>query len=628
MKKFSLIKIVSLLLIASLFFSLSGCSLKKTEESSANKGDIKKYHEEISEVCQSISNLKKSEDYVNKDVDAKTDMVLKEIKRLAKDKKIKSDSIYCDEKNHVITFEYSDGTLGCDIVGGFDKDTNFPGEPSEVIMNDRVYPASGEGRKTNALILETNTLDGFKKGFLKCREIAEKWSKAGINTKIDETVTLDDIANLKGYEFVYFHMHGFYGRYSLKSFDYLPCVCLTQMMDNELFVKYYDDLHANKAVGIATDDTVFITPYFFKTHYSSGSLSDTIFYFGTCQQMGANGSKKVFTLFEALGDLSVSACVAYYNSVLTLYDLELVDTFMGNLILGKTAKKSLEDAQADLGYYDVDWYNKNALGPCSEHEKAYAMLLSAKNATLKWEGEASETTIPTSETPETTGTSESSSGEASNTTSAAKVTVKVTDAVKKKVKYGDSKTYYRIPKVAISGKKMDSVNSKIKKELSKAYSSDWYEMGYQYYIDDKIVSIIVQIESTEVGTDFACKAYNISIETGKLISDGDVLKLYGTTKSKFFSSVKKCINKFGGGTKEASNKERKYCIKKNLKRASYKYVDPYINKNGHLCFVGNFYWMNLEEGDYNKSKFAFDTTTNKEIVNPGGLHDEFRKKYK
>ena len=615
MKKFSLIKIVSLLLIASLFFSLSGCSLKKTEESSANEGDIKKYHEEISEVCQSISNLKKSEDYVNKDVDAKTDMVLKEIKKLAKDKKIKSDSIYCDEKNHVITFEYSDGTLGCDIVGGFDKDTNFPGEPSKVIMNDRVYPASGEGRKTNALILETNTLDGFKKGFLKCREIAEKWSKAGINTKIDETVTLDDIANLKGYEFVYFHMHGFYGRYSLKSFDYLPCVCLTQMMDNELFVKYYDDLHANKAVGIATDDTVFITPYFFKTHYSSGSLSDTIFYFGTCQQMGANGSKKVFTLFEALGDLSVSACVAYYNSVLTLYDLELVDTFMGNLILGKTAKKSLEDAQADLGYYDVDWYNKNALGPCPEREKAYAMLLSAKNATLKWEGEVTATPTPTPEpsySSELPGTSET-------TVPVVRPTVKVSDAVKKKVKNGDSKQYYRIPKVTISGKNMNSVNKKIKKTLAKAYSNDWYEMGYSSYIDDKIVSIVVQVQHTNWGTEFDCRAFNISVATGKLISDGAVLKLYGTSKSKFISAVKKSIKKFGGGTSEASNKERKTCIKKNLKRASYKYVDPYINKNGHLCFVGNFYWMNIEAGDYNKSRFAFDTKTNKEIYDPGGL---------
>lgn len=619
MKKLSVVRLVCLLLLITISLSFSGCFLKRTEESSSGYVDNKKNYEEISEVCQSITVLKNSDDFKNHDIDTKTDMVLEEIEKQAKEKRIMSDSIYCDEKNHYITFEFSSGALGCDIVGGFDEKIKSPGLVPTRALNDIDYPASGGGRKADALILNaTNDIEDFS---FDCSVLAKSWSDAGINTKIDNAVTLDDLTKLKGYEFVYFSMHGSY-LYSREfnelkyawEHDWKPFIHLEQIHTEEIDAAYLQDIYVEKTVRIAADGHYYISPEFFERHYSAGSLSGSIFFFGSCQLMGANGSEISTSMEEVFSKLSLAVFVAYYNSVFSDYDFDIVNMFMYNLILGETAKESLADAQNGAGKTDVDWY-KERYSKSPDHAPAYPLLRGNENATLKWEGEVTATPTPTPEpsySSELPGTSET-------TVPVVRPTVKVSDAVKKKVKNGDSKQYYRIPKVTISGKNMNSVNKKIKKTLAKAYSNDWYEMGYSSYIDDKIVSIVVQVQHTNWGTEFDCRAFNISVATGKLISDGAVLKLYGTSKSKFISAVKKSIKKFGGGTSEASNKERKTCIKKNLKRASYKYVDPYINKNGHLCFVGNFYWMNIEAGDYNKSRFAFDTKTNKEIYDPGGL---------
>ena len=47
--------------------------------------------------------------------------------------------------------------------------------------------------------------------------------------------------------------------------------------------------------------------------------------------------------------------------------------------------------------------------------------------------------------------------------------------------------------------------------------------------------------------------------------------------------------------------------KKNLKRVSYKYLAPYVSKNGHLCFIGyvNYY------GGAEKGYRLFDATSKK-----------------
>ncbi len=159
--------------------------------------------------------------------------------------------------------------------------------------------------------------------------------------------------------------------------------------------------------------------------------------------------------------------------------------------------------------------------------------------------------------------------------------VKVTDAINKTYKddpaTGSTGTHrYKVPKVTITGKNMESINSKILKDVEK-YSTK-YEVGYSYYTDGDIVSIIVHVnetgEDSPVGYNLV---YNISVKTGELMSDSEVVKLWGSTEKKFFDIVKtlyKNLDKQFG---------QNYIVNNNT--VSYKYIDPYIGKNGHLCFT-------------------------------------------
>ena len=165
--------------------------------------------------------------------------------------------------------------------------------------------------------------------------------------------------------------------------------------------------------------------------------------------------------------------------------------------------------------------------------------------------------------------------------------ITVTDAVDESFDVSGYKCAYKIPKVTIPGKNTDAVNSKIKKELTK-YSREGdepYQLTYTYYIDEKIVSVLVNYQNSVIDADYGYLAYNVAVSSGELIKDEDVVKLYGITDDKFFMMVRSTYEKAGGISTEVGP-EAEECVKQNLKRVSYKYIDPYFGRNGHLCFVG------------------------------------------
>lgn len=188
--------------------------------------------------------------------------------------------------------------------------------------------------------------------------------------------------------------------------------------------------------------------------------------------------------------------------------------------------------------------------------------------------------------------------------------VKVTTAISKTSSFGGSKHAYKIPKVSISGKNTSSANNKMKKELSKFATSGAHarEITYTYHVTGKVVSILVHISNHDTDSYDNYKAYNISIKTGKLMSDKAVVKAAGSSTRRFFAKVKTTYKNFGGGS-SAPSADAKKCRKKNLKRVSYKYIDPYIGKSGHLCFIGyvDFY------GGSGSGRRIFDSVKKKSI---------------
>ena len=180
----------------------------------------------------------------------------------------------------------------------------------------------------------------------------------------------------------------------------------------------------------------------------------------------------------------------------------------------------------------------------------------------------------------------------SNSTTTPKPTskpkVKVSTAVNKESVISGKKYPYKIPKVSITGKNTDAANKKIKSDLSKydVKGSGAREITYSYHVTSKLVSILVCISDHKADTSDSFKVYNIAISSGKIVKDSTAVKLAGSTSRKFYAKVKATYKNYKGGSSVPAADAKK--IKKaNLKRASYKYVDPYIGKNGHLCFVGS-----------------------------------------
>lgn len=170
----------------------------------------------------------------------------------------------------------------------------------------------------------------------------------------------------------------------------------------------------------------------------------------------------------------------------------------------------------------------------------------------------------------------------------AKPKVKVTTAISKNSVIAGKNHPYKIPKVSISGKNTNAANKKMKSELSKfeLKGANAREITYTYHVTNKLVSILVHISNHETDSYDNYKVYNIAISSGKIVKNSKVVKLAGFSTKKFYSMVKRTFKFYKGGSSVPAADSKKI-IKANLKRVSYKYVEPYIGKNGNLCFVGN-----------------------------------------
>ena len=202
----------------------------------------------------------------------------------------------------------------------------------------------------------------------------------------------------------------------------------------------------------------------------------------------------------------------------------------------------------------------------------------------------------------------------SNSTTAPKPTskpkVRVSTAVDKISVIAGKKHPYKIPRVSISNKNTNAVNKKIKSELEKfdLKGANAREITYSYSVNDKLVSILVHISSNDTKPYDNYKVYNISISSGKLVKDSTAVKLAGSSHKKFYAKVKATYKNYKGGASVPASDAKKI-RKSNLKRTSYKYVDPYLGKNGHLCFVGSV----KVYGGTGTAKVLFDTVKKNSI---------------
>lgn len=174
---------------------------------------------------------------------------------------------------------------------------------------------------------------------------------------------------------------------------------------------------------------------------------------------------------------------------------------------------------------------------------------------------------------------------------------------------------YKIPKININSsyatKINNEINEKITSEAKKIISeinngmSSWiYNIFYKYYINDNILSVI--IESDYDANDIkAYFVYNIDINTGKNISNEEIINKKGMTKKQFedrlTNAVKdEFVNGYGAindwlNTQDAAENESKALYQEQYNRtisASNCNSDTqmmYLDKNGEINVVAKIY---------------------------------------
>ena len=173
----------------------------------------------------------------------------------------------------------------------------------------------------------------------------------------------------------------------------------------------------------------------------------------------------------------------------------------------------------------------------------------------------------------------------------AETRIEITDAANRSFEIAGDKYNFKIPQVTISGVNTDAANAAIKAEIEKDFCDpecpEAFDSNYEYYVGNKTASIVVSNMDLQGGEFIYVKVFNIDINTGKLLSGSEVVKMAGMTDDEFFKNLKTIFTKFDNAEiKRCNSKFEKNYIKENLKKISYKYVQPYFGKDGKLCFIG------------------------------------------
>lgn len=144
----------------------------------------------------------------------------------------------------------------------------------------------------------------------------------------------------------------------------------------------------------------------------------------------------------------------------------------------------------------------------------------------------------------------------------------------------NKKTSTEVPKINIKSSKIDKVNKDIYKKMGSFLGKDTNTSSYSYEINGDILSLVIEMidYNTDYTPEFRFKTYNINLNTLELMSDKDLLELYGVKEKDVEKSIK---NKF------------KYFYKDELKKG---YLDK--NECPYECFLNwrnvNNYMDNLE----------------------------------
>jgi len=136
---------------------------------------------------------------------------------------------------------------------------------------------------------------------------------------------------------------------------------------------------------------------------------------------------------------------------------------------------------------------------------------------------------------------------------------------------------------------------------------------YKYYIGADYVSVMIGRDSDNLGRGRYYEVFNISSETGKLLSKEEFLRTIGQDHNGFNNLVKDSLSKLMSGdgaslfkTYKLNNGKKIDPRKENLEESSIESAVPFVSPDGHLCFN---YLLSVDWGVFRYEYISVDTVT-------------------
>ena len=307
-----------------------------------------------------VTALTDSEAYADMTTAQREEAALQQLDELTQQGLVAKGSVYADTENGMVSFAYPCGVLGGILLTDpeDEDDTTFSGPEMDADALEQVQLAA-----ENSLVGKAAIYYAFDNGVNSSRYpyysyMKEYWSAAGLETNLDQNVTVSDLRGMAQYDLCVLSAHGAYYTYQYgwlwKRQTTAPVVLLLEKSDLWSDLRYGMDLLSHRVIKV--NGMYAVTGDFFRAAYRGGKLNGTIVMSETCEFYGRSGHVDT-ALADGLLAGGAEAVVGFVNNVYTVYSRSILWAMTNRLIEGDTLQEAIDYGRELYGTNDVVWYN-------------------------------------------------------------------------------------------------------------------------------------------------------------------------------------------------------------------------------------------------------------------------------
>lgn len=277
---------------------------------------------------------------------------------------IREDTIYYNSDVHGYFFTYACGVLGsvfleecedgCNGVGGSER-----GGGMDLREKSLKSTLANTVKKTNPVQVLYAFREDERYRYAYYEQYKKEWKSMGVNTEIDDKVTVSDFKNkLKGKSVVVFSMHGGYYSYinSKKKEISVPALFTRDKVTKKKNDNYKKDLDKHRIGRTAKGKGGYyvILPGLFSSTYKKKPLKGSVVFMENCSGFGYDAGKDD-TLAQAIKKGGAKFIMGFHGSVDGAYSREMLRTFVLAMTNGTTTGEAFKECVLRCGMNDREY---------------------------------------------------------------------------------------------------------------------------------------------------------------------------------------------------------------------------------------------------------------------------------